>query len=79
MWPLERFFLTLSNADVEFSSHVHTWRSYTTVEACSTTKWIELIGKEEFAAATLDPDDVTFLVQITLLTDFDSSIIIHHS
>ena len=48
-------FLTLSSANVDFSGRELRWKTYTTKEALSTTKRIKLVGKKEFAAATLDP------------------------
>ena len=48
-------FLTLSSADVDFPKKELWWRFYTLKETFSTTKRVELVGKKEFAAATLDP------------------------
>ena len=39
-------FLTLSNADVDFSSRDLRWRTYTTEEALPTTRRVELVGKK---------------------------------
>ena len=49
-------FLPLSGADVNFLGRELRWRTYTTQEALPTTKHVELVGKKEFAAATLDPE-----------------------
>ena len=60
-------FLTLSNADVQFVEKELTWRSYTTAEALSTTKRVELINKKEFAKAALDKKSETFVVHVASL------------
>ena len=60
-------FLTLSGADVNFSKKKLQWRSYTIEEALPTTKRVELIGKNEFAAAALDPGYETFVIHIAFL------------
>ena len=59
-------FLTLSGADVDFLGHELWWRTYTTKKALPTTKRVELVGKKEFAAATLDPEYETYVVHIRL-------------
>ena len=51
---LKIFFLTLSGADVDFSSQELWWKTYTTKKALLTTRRVELIGKKEFAAAVYD-------------------------
>ena len=61
-------FLTLSSADVDFSSRDLRWRIYTTNEALPTTKRIELVGKKEFAAAALDPEHETYVVHVASLS-----------
>ena len=40
---------------------------YIIEEAFSTTKWVELVGKKEFAAAALDPEHETFVVYVVSL------------
>ena len=57
-------FLTLSGADVDFPKKELRWRSYTIKEAFPTTKRVELVGKKEFAAASLDPGHKTFGVHV---------------
>ena len=57
-------FLTLSGANVNFLKKELWWRSYTIKEAFPTTKWVELVGKKEFAAAALDPGHEIFVVHI---------------
>ena len=57
-------FLTLSNVDIQFVEKELTWRSYTTAEALSTTKRVELINKKEFAKAALDDKSETFVVYV---------------
>ena len=62
---LGMLFLTLSNVDVQFVGKELIWRSYTTVEALTTTKHIELINKKEFAKAALDEKSETFVIHVT--------------
>ena len=57
-------FLILSGADVDFLDRELRWRTYTTKEAFLTTKRVELVGKKEFAAAALDPENETYVVHI---------------
>ena len=40
-------FLTLSGADINFLDWELQWRTYTTEEALSTTRHVELVGKKE--------------------------------
>ena len=61
-------FLTLSNADVQFLEKELTWRSYITAEALPSTKWVELIDKNEFAKAALDKNSETFVVHVASLS-----------
>ena len=61
---LEMPFLTLSNADVDFSGRDLRWRTYTTEKALPTTRRVELVGKKEFASAALDPEHMTFVVYV---------------
>ena len=60
-------FFTLSDADVDFPKRELWWKLYTIEEALSTTKWVKLVGKKEFAAAALDPGHETFVVHIASL------------
>ena len=62
---LEMLFLTLSNADIQFAEKRLIWRSYTTAEALSTTKRVEMIDKKEFAGAVLDEYVEVFVVHVT--------------
>ena len=57
-------FLTLSGADVDFFGRELRWRTYTTEEALSTTRRVELVGKKEFAGAELDPEHETYVVHV---------------
>ena len=58
-------FLTLSGADINFLGQELRWRTYTTKEALSTTRRIELVGKKKFATAVLDPESEIFVVYVT--------------
>ena len=57
-------FLTLSGADVDFLGRELQWRTYSTKEALPTTRRVELVGKKEFEAATLDPEHKSYVVYI---------------
>ena len=74
-------FLTLSNADVDFSSRDLRWRTYTTEEALPTTRRVELVGRKEFTAAALDPEHETYVVHVASLSSAPlvASLDIHHS
>ena len=60
-------FFTLSSADINFPKKKLRWRSYTIEEALPITKRVELVGKKEFAAATLDLGHETFVVHVVFL------------
>ena len=61
-------FLILSGADVDFSGWELRWRTYTTKKVLLTTRCVELVGKKEFAAITLDPEHKTYVVHVVLLS-----------
>ena len=61
-------FLTLSNANVDFSNRELRWRIYTTKKVLSTTRHVELMGKEEFAAVALDPEHETYVIHVASLS-----------
>ena len=61
-------FLTLSNADVDFSDRELRWRIYTTKEVLLTTRRVELVGKKEFVAVVLDLKYETYVVHIASLS-----------
>ena len=65
-------FLTLSDADVDFLGWKLRWRTYTTKEALPTTRRVELVGKKEFAAAALDPEHETYIINVGSVS-FDAS------
>ena len=64
---LEMPFLTLSNADIDFSVWELQWKIYTTKKALPTTKHVKLVGKKEFAAVALDPKHETYVVYVASL------------
>ena len=66
-------FFTLNGADVDFPKRELWWWSYTIKKAFPTTKRVELVGKEEFAAAILDPGYETFIVHVASLESFSST------
>ena len=57
-------FLTLSGADVDFLGRELQWRTYSTKEALTTTRHVELVDKKEFAAAALYPEHETYVVHV---------------
>ena len=59
-------FLTLSGADVNFLDQKLRWKTYTTEKTLLTTRYVELVGKKEFAAAALDPEYETYIVYVGL-------------
>ena len=65
---LEILFLTLSGADVGFSCRELWLKTYTTEETLPTTRRVELVGKKEFAAATLNPEHETYVVYVASLS-----------
>ena len=74
---LGMFFLTFNNADIQFAEKEFTSRSYTTAEILSTTKWIKLIDKIEFAKVALDKEFETFVMHIAALEAPLSEMTIH--
>ena len=61
-------FFSFSNADVEFTElEKLTWRTYTVVEVLSTTSWVKLIDKRDFAKADLDKNFETFVIYVSAL------------
>ena len=65
---LKIFFLTLSNADIDFLGRELRWRTYTTEEALPTTRHIKLIGKKQFVTTALDLEHKTFVFYIASLS-----------
>ena len=73
---LGMLFLNLSGVDVDFLGWKLYQRIYTTEKAISTTKYIKLVSKKEFAATVLDPEYKTFIVYVmslSLVTSLNSS------
>ena len=67
-------FLSLGNADFQFSAREFNWRSYTTAEALSTARRVELIDKYEFAKIALDENSETFVVHVAALNNLELAI-----
>ena len=61
------FFLNLSTANIEFLDRNLRWRTYTTEESLPATRCVELVGKEEFTAAVLDPEYEIFVIHVASL------------
>ena len=66
-------FFILNGADVNFLVWKLRWKIYTTKKALSTTKHVELVGKKEFAAITLDQEHKTYVVHVRSVSSFASS------
>ena len=64
---LGMFFLNLSNINVQFAKKELTWKTYTTEEALSTTRWVKLINQKEFSKAALDENIESFIVHVSSL------------
>ena len=74
---LGMLFLTLNNADIQFTEKELIWRSYTAAEALPITKRVELIHKKEFTKVALDEESETFVVHIIALKAPLTGIAIH--
>ena len=70
---LGMLFFTLSGTNVDFLGWKLRYRTYTIKEAVPTTKRVELVGKKDFATATLDPKSKTFVVHVASLSSNMSS------
>lgn len=66
---LEMLFLTLSNADVQFTNCKWHWKLYIAAKALPTTHYKELINQKEFANATLDKNEKAFVIHVASLSD----------
>ena len=64
---LSMLFFTLSNADIQFAEKELTWRTYTTEEALSTIRRVEIINQKEFAKAALDDNFQAFVLHVSSL------------
>lgn len=62
---------TLSSIEINFLEQKLSQKSYTTVEALSTTKRVKLVGKNKITTIVLDLDDKTFIVYIISLISTD--------
>ena len=60
-------FLTLSNADVQFTEKELTWRTYTTEKALPTTRQVKIIDQMEFAKAALNENVEAFVMHVSSL------------
>lgn len=62
---LEMLFLVLSNINIQFDIESFLWRTFSTVEALSITKHVELIDNHKYTKIALDKNFQTFLVHVT--------------
>lgn len=74
---LKMLFITFSNVDIQFAKKKVSWRFYTTVEALSTNKQVELINKKKSVKIALYEESQTFVVHVSTLQV--SEITIHSS
>lgn len=72
-------FFTLNNIKIHFNNRELKQRYYITAKALPTTGWVELIRKNEFAIATLDLDNETFVVHVEYLASFDQDLEVQSS
>ena len=61
-------FLILSGTNVDFLGQELRWRTYTTKEVLPTTRCVELVGKNECAAAALNLEHKTYIVHVASLS-----------
>ena len=59
-------FLKISNASIAFNKKTLMWRLYTTNQALSTPKQVQMVDLKEFIIAALDMDSKTFVVYLTI-------------
>ena len=62
------FFLTLSNADIQYIEKKLTWKFYTIAKVLPTTKQVELIDKKKFAKVVLNKNFETFATYMISIT-----------
>ena len=62
-------FLIINKANIRFAEQELVWRIYIAAEALLTTRRVEIIDKREFAAATLNADNETFVMHIVALVE----------
>lgn len=63
--------LTLNNIKINFNNQKLSWRLYTPVEALLIIRQVELIEKNEFTIAALDPDNEIFIIHVVFITSLD--------
>ena len=61
-------FLTLSNADIQFTKKDLTWKSYTAKKVLPITQNVKLTNKKEFAKAALNKNIEAFVVHMSSLS-----------
>ena len=63
---LKILFLKISNSNVLFGKETLIWRTYTTNEALSTTKQVQIINLKEFIIAALDVNSEIFVIHVAI-------------
>ena len=61
---IEMAFLILNNTNIDFLGRELRWKTYSTKNALPTSRRVELVGKKEFAAATLNLEHQTYVVHV---------------
>ena len=64
---LGMFFLTFSNANIQFAKKKLTWRTYTIKEALPITRQVKIINQKVFAKTALDENVEAFVVHVSSL------------
>ena len=68
------FFLTFSNANIQFAKKKFLQKTYIVAEALPTIFWVKFIDKKKFAKTVLNKNVETFIVH---MTSFTSKIMIY--
>lgn len=76
---LAMFFLTICNANLLFVEQDFIWRSYISVQALLTIKYIKIINKKDFDKAALNRNSKIFVIDIAILKALLAGITIHFS
>lgn len=60
-------FFIFNNSNIQFVEKKLNQRFYTVAKALPTTKWVELMNKEEFVKMTLDENSKIFVMHVVSL------------
>lgn len=76
---LEMFSFSFFDMNIWFVDREIIWRKYTAIKALPTTKRVKLINENEFAAAELNVDSETFIIDLAVLDIRDTNMAVHSS